>query len=135
MKPSPNSTRPSALTSLWGVAPRCEEQPERQLATARVLIELGVPLEARSSIGWTALMGCNSPALAQLLLAHGADPNARDAEGTTALLSTEDDRVALLLLRAGANPRAKDANGTVRQQAIKGHMPATLAWLDAHHIR
>ncbi|OAN63151.1 hypothetical protein A7X12_01395 [Sphingomonas sp. TDK1] len=127
-------TEGSALTSLLGMAPRCEKQPERKLATARALVELGVPLEARSSIGWTALMGCNSPALAQLLLAHGANPNARDVEGTTALLSTEDDRVALLLLRAGADPRARDASGTVRQQAVKGHMPATLAWLDAHQI-
>jgi len=79
-------------------------------------------------------MGCNSPELARLLLAHGANPNARDKDGTTPLLSTDDDRVALILLRSGADPRAKDENGTVRAQAVKGRMPATIAWLDAHGI-
>lgn len=101
----------------------------------QTLIELGVPLEARDSLGWTALMGCNSPQLAQLLLEHGANPNAHDKNGTTPLLSTDDDRIAVILLRAGADPRAKDENGTIRAQAAKGHMPATLAWLDAHGVK
>ena len=63
------------------------------------------------------------------------NPNARDKDGTTPLLSTDDDRVALILLRAGANPRAKDENGTLRAQAVKQHMPATLAWLDEHKVQ
>lgn len=80
-------------------------------------------------------MGCESPELAQLLLDHGADPKARAKDGTTPVLATDDDRVALILLRAGADPLARNDNGTVREQAVKGHMPATLAWLDAHGIR
>ncbi len=124
----------TALTALRGSAPTCDARPDKMLEMARALIALGVPLEARDTLGWTALMGCDSPELARLLLASGADPRARDKEGTTTVLSTDDDRVALILLRAGADPRARNENGTVRAQAIKGHMPATLAWLDAHGI-
>ena len=125
----------TALTALRGSAATCDEHLDKELEMARTLIELGVPLEARDSLGWTALMGCDSLQLAQLLLAHGANPNARDKDGTTPVLSTDDDRVSLTLLRAGADPRAKDENGTVRAQAVKGHMPATVAWLDAHGIQ
>jgi len=124
----------TGLTALRGSAATCREHPEKELEMGQTLIGLGVPLEARDGLGWTALMGCDSPQLAQLLLAHGANPNAHDKDGTTPLLSTNDDRVALTLLRAGADPRAKDGNGTVRAQAEKGHMPATLAWLDAHGV-
>ena len=124
----------TALTALRGSAATCEEQPDHMLEMARTLIALGVPLEARDDLGWTALMGCDSPELAQLLLAHGANPKARASDGTTPVLATDDDRVALILLRAGADPRARNDRGTVRSNAIKGHWPATLAWLDEHGI-
>lgn len=123
------------LTKLRGSAATCEEHPERLMEMARTLIALGVPLEARDSIQWTALMGCDSPELAQLLLEHTADPKARDKDGTTAVLATDDDRVALILLRAGADPRAHNDEGTVRSNAIKRHWPASLAWLDQHGIK
>jgi TonB family protein len=126
----------TALTAIRGSSSICERFDEAHLVEmARTLIQLGVPLEARDDLGWTALMGCDSPALERLLLEHGANPNARDGEGTTPVLSTDEDRVALILLRAGADPRAKNHDGSVRQQAIKGVMPATLAWLDAHGVR
>ena len=51
----------TALTSLRGSAASCEEHPDKMLEMARTLIALGVPLEARDSLGWTALMGCDSP--------------------------------------------------------------------------
>lgn len=102
---------------------------------ARTLIDLGVPLEARDDVGWTALMGCDSPALARLLIERGADVNARTKEGKTPVLITDDDRVALILLRAGADPRVRDKDGSLREQAVKQHMPATLAWLDAHGVK
>lgn len=133
--PAKGSESGTALTALRSSYSACAKMGEAQtLAMAETLIELGVPLEARDELGWTALMGCESPALAWLLLARGADPNARDKNGTTPVLSTDDDRVALILLRAGADPRAKDENGSVRDQAKKGTMPATLAWLDQHGI-
>lgn len=125
----------SALNTYTGTATVCDGNDAKTTAMIETLIGLGVPLEARNSYGWTALMGTNSPALARLLISRGADVNAREADGTTPVLSTNDDRVALILLRAGANPRARNAHGTVLQQAAKGHMPATIAWLNAHGIR
>jgi hypothetical protein len=124
----------TALTALRGSAATCEDEPDMMLGMARTLIEFGVPLEARDSLGWTALMGCDSPELARLLLAKGADPKARTKDGTTPVLATDDDRVALILLAAGADPRAKNDQGTVRSNAVKGHWPATLTWLDEHGI-
>jgi ankyrin repeat protein len=101
---------------------------------ARTLIALGVPLEARDNLGWTALMGCDSPELAQLLLSHGANPNARAKDGTTPVLATDDDRVAVILLRAGADPLARNDQGSVRSNALKSAWPATIAWLDQHGV-
>jgi hypothetical protein len=123
------------LTRLRGAAESCEDHPEKMLEVARTLIELEVPLEARDNLGWTALMGCDSPELAQLLLSHGANPNARAKDGTTPVLATDDDRVALILLRAGADPRARNDEGSARSNAIKYPWPATLAWLDQHGVK
>jgi hypothetical protein len=124
-----------ALNHLTGAAATCDKDQGRTLALAKTLVALGVPLETRSEIGWTVLMGCDSPDLARLLLAHGANPNARAKDGTAPILATDDDRVALLLLRAGADPNVRNGDGSVRDQAVKQHMPATLAWLDAHGVK
>ncbi|WP_407940324.1 hypothetical protein [Novosphingobium aerophilum] len=102
---------------------------------AAALVSLGVPLEARDSIGWTPLMGSIDPAVAQVLLKAGANPNAKDDDGTAVVLSLADDRAVLTLLRAGADPNAKDGDGTLRQRALKRHWPGTLAWLDQHGIK
>jgi hypothetical protein len=125
----------TALTRLRGSGGSCEDHPEKIMEMARTLIELGVPLEARDNLGWTALMGCDSPELAQLLLSHGANANARTKDGTTPVLATDDDRVAVILLRAGADPRARNDEGSVRKQAIKYVWPATMAWLDQHGVQ
>jgi hypothetical protein len=125
----------TALTRLRGSGGSCEDHPEKMMEMARTLIELGVPLEARDNLGWTALMGCDSPELAQLLLSHGGNANARTKDGTTPLLATDDDRVAVILLRAGADPRARNDQGSVRKQAIKYAWPATIVWLDQHGVQ
>ena len=124
----------TALTALRGGAATCDGQPDRMVEMARTLVALGVPLETRDSLGWTALMGCESPELVRLLLAHGANPKAHAKDGTTTVLATDDDRVALILLRAGADPRARVGQDSVRTNAIKKHWPATRAWLDQHRV-
>lgn len=111
----------------------CKGEKQR-LEMVRTLIDLGVPVDGGGS-GSTPLMVASSPDLARLLLARGANPNAKSEDGTTPLLSVNDDRVALILLRAGADPRSKNARGSVRDHAVERHMPATLAWLDAHGIK
>ena len=50
----------TALTALRGSVPTCDGLPDKMIEMARTLVELGVPLEARDSLGWTALMGCDS---------------------------------------------------------------------------
>lgn len=122
------------LTRLRGSGGSCEQQPEKMMEVARTLVMLGVPLEARDGLGWTALMGCDSLELVQLLLRHGANPKARTKDGTTPVLATDDDRVAVMLLRAGADPRAKNDQGSVRSTAVKNVWPATIAWLDEHGV-
>lgn len=125
----------AALTRLRGSSGVCKGRGEQQLlAMAATLIGLGAPVDARDEMGWTVLMGCDSPGLAELLLKHGADPNAHDADGYTPALSTDDDRVALIVLRAGGDPRARNSTGSVRDNARKRHMPATLHWLDEHGV-
>ena len=126
----------SALTAIRGSWSACEDKSDAEtVEMARTLIDLGGSTEARDGLGWTALMAVDRPALAAFLIARGAKVNARDKAGTTPVLATDDDRVALLLLRAGADPRAKNDQGTVRQQAVRQHMPATLAWLDEHSVQ
>lgn len=112
-----------------------EADSGRRVAMAKALVAIGVPLEARDGINWTPLMGNEDPDVVKVLIDAGANLNAKDENGTTPALSTDDDRVLLTLLRAGADPRAKDENGTVRDQARKGHMPASLAWLATHGIK
>lgn len=122
-----------ALRSSYG---RCADAgSERRAEMAAALVALAVPLEARDNIGWTPLMGCDDPAVAQILLQAGANPNAKDSDGTPVALSVDDDRVVLTLLRAGADPKAKDGGGSLRQQALRRHWPGTLNWLDKHGVR
>lgn len=126
----------NALHKLRSGYGRCADADSaKRVEMAAALVALGVPLEARDSIGWTPLMGSNDPAVAQTLLKAGANPNASDDDGTTVVLSMDDDRAVLTLLRAGADPKAKDGDGTLRQQARKRHWPGTLAWLDEHQVR
>lgn len=133
--PQYNGARGNALHELKSDYGPCSETPaEIRAEMARALIELGVSLDARDDSGWTPLMGCDDPELARVLIDAGADPNASDDEGTTPLLSVSDDRVAMLLLGAGADPRARDEHGSVREHAREWHLPATLAWLNAHGI-
>lgn len=126
----------NALHELRSSYGRCADAgSNKRVEMAAALVALGVPLEARDSIGWTPLMGSNDAAVALTLLKAGANPNAKDDDGTTVVLSLDDDRAVLTLLRGGADPKAKDGDGTLRQQSRKRHWPGTLAWLDEHGIK
>ena len=78
------------------------------LATVRVLLSRGVPVDVRNHDGATALIGTGVEGqmrVAEYLLAHGADPNARTALGTTSLSAAAEMghlEVAELLVHHGA---------------------------------
>ena len=113
------------LRESWGA---CAEKPVgRRVEMTRALVSLGVPLEGRDSLGWTPVMGCNDPNIAQVLVDAGANVNARGNKGVAPILSVDDDRVALLLLRAGA----KAPREILAAEALKRRWPATLSWLNA----
>lgn len=133
--PKATARNGGALNDLSAMTRACGNDDAKVVEMVRTLIELDVPLESRSWIDWTPLMGCDSPEVARLLIEHGANVNAKDKDGMTPVLATDDDRVALILLRAGADPHVRTKEGSLRDQAIKQHMPATLTWLDAHDIR
>jgi hypothetical protein len=100
------------------------------------LIRLGVPLEAADKEGETALFKTDRLELVRLLLAAGARADVKDRNGRSPALSSWDDSVLLTLLEAGADPGGRNSeNKTLRELARERHMPGTLAWLDAHHIR
>ena len=114
--------------SLIGTAFLCNPQ------VARELLKRGVPVDATTEIGETALMEapsqrCKDGAMVQLLLDAGANPNGKTKKGFTALLAAAmsgDASGAAMLLKAGADPKAKDDRGhTAEDEACdrgeKGH--------------
>lgn len=133
--PRGSSENGNALYAIQSDFDLCSADPRKLAEMTAALIRLGVPLEARSDIDWTPLMGADVPEAARLLIAAGANVNAKSGSGETPLLLANDDRIAIMLLEAGADPHAKDSDGTVRQHARAAHLPATLAWLDAHGIK
>jgi cytohesin len=90
------------------------------LKVAHELLKHGVPVDAATHDGGTALMlaptkRCAEGAMVQLLLNAGAHPNAKDKNGFNALLAAAmegDASGAEKLLKAGADPNAKDNYGT-----------------------
>lgn len=108
--------------------------PEQRLAAARVLIELGTPVNDRNEYGKTPLMDSSEPEIAKLLIQSGADINARTDDGESVLLYASGDQVLYVLLRAGADAKVHTKTASVRDIAKRWHYPATLAWLDAHGI-
>lgn len=84
---------------------------------ARELIREGAEVDARSEMGWTALMlACDRGHLktAQLLIEEGADIDARDPLGMTALMWAASKNMfgtARLLIGSGADINARNNEG------------------------
>ena len=92
--------------------------------TARILLEYGADVSAKSDNEWTPLhvlsvtmIGKHEPErtiFAQLLVEHGADVNVQDMVGTTPLhFASRHGRLRMtqLLLNHGANAQAKNVQG------------------------
>jgi len=115
------------------------EAPEVRLAAAAVagdgaevalLLDAGVPVDARDAGGYTALMHAayaRQPDTVELLLDRGADVNARALTDETPLIGAALGRsldVVRMLLDRGADINATDASGTSALQAILQQKPA-----------
>lgn len=85
--------------------------------TAELLIERGVPVNAREESGEAALTWIlrfvkNPAQIAKVLLRHGADPNARSGGGgVVPLMVAPDGETVEALIAAGADINAKDDYG------------------------
>ena len=90
---------------------------ERHPEVARVLIEHGADIHARTKGGFTALMFAAQQGdqdSAELLLTAGADVNAATPDGDTPLLVASlsgHEALSIYLLNQGANPNAVERNG------------------------
>ena len=107
-----------------------ENDLERRLEVARILIDSGADVNAREpASGLTPLFHAaglgtaHSEQMIQLLLAHGADVRAVDGQGTPLLVTTagSGSRTAVqLLLDRGADVNAADRDGTALTSATYG---------------
>jgi ankyrin repeat protein len=120
---------PGCMPPLIGaVNPGSVPEGEGQERVAKLLLELGAPVDGQSATGVTALMAAaaaGSEHLINLYLNHGADVNHRSRDGRTPLhcaaVFARDSttgrqrelalRIVKRLLDAGANPNAKNADG------------------------
>lgn len=102
---------------------------ENREQLVRVLLDAGMPIEARDHGGntplhWAAGYGC-VPCVA-LLLAHGANVNAARNDGGTPLHRAQASTVPTLLA-AGANVHARDRSGRVPLHTSLEPLEALLA--------
>jgi ankyrin repeat protein len=96
---------------------------------ARLLLEHGADVNARTNVGWTSLRVAASNGrveVARVLLEHGANVGAEDDEGRTPLhIAAEHKKVevARVLLEHGANVGAEDNEGKTAFQiaSAEGH--------------
>lgn len=109
------------------------EEGRAQERVAKLLLDLGAPVDGQSAKGGTALMvaaGQASERLIELFLAHGANVNQRMQDGRTPLIcaasyarwaAAEDEyqlalRVARRLVDAGADSTAQNSDGETAYQ-------------------
>ena len=131
----PNAHGVGGRTALMNAVSLFRDCRKAAASMVVALTRLGADPNLVDDNGETALFEARTPELQEQLLAAGARVNIRAKDGRTALEAAHDDRTAIGLLEAGIDPSGKDFMGrTIRQRAASG-MPATLAWLDAHHIK
>jgi GNAT superfamily N-acetyltransferase len=146
--------RPEALALLRGAyaGALAEAAGEERAQTVRILLDLGVPPDARAESGLTPLQAAaGSAEIEALLLAHGADPakpGTPPVVATSSLdfaeLSWEAEVAYLRLLTAAPNARTRPVgdgfavrtgahsnteNGVVCDRATEAEIAETIAWL------
>ena len=111
---------------------------ENDCAAARILLDLGLAVDARDASEATPLLYAaklNYPEMSALLLRYGADPNIRDDLDETPLHKASQHgalEVIKLLLVSGADPTAStDLGKTPRDLALPRKRSEIEALLDA----
>ena len=124
----PNGCIPPLVAAAGGVAPHGVEEGREQERVAKLLLDLGAPVDGETAVGVTALMSAAIPGserLVNLFLSHGADVNHRSQDGRTPLIcaasyaewaAAEDEyelalRIVKRLIEAGADPNARNVKG------------------------
>ncbi|MFN0245359.1 MAG: ankyrin repeat domain-containing protein [Kofleriaceae bacterium] len=134
------TARESGFTPLH-VAAMEAQMPGNHLGVARVLLDAGADVDARShGVGFTPLffaVGVDAVDMVDLLLERGADPRATTATGETPLheaaREAEGTGTIARLLAAGVDPNARADDGSIPilRPAEQGHDAKTRALLDA----
>ncbi len=126
----------NALIGYDKLTPLMEAAHNGQADVAKVLLEHGADVHARSSFGETALnLASRSGRLVRVLLRAGADLEARVHNGGTPLsgaASTDDVRVLHALLEAGANiePRNDSGSTPLLGAVLGGNIRAAMMLLE-----
>jgi ankyrin repeat protein len=134
----PPGCDPPLVAACVGVPPHGVEEGRKQELIAKLLLDLGAPVDGETANGLTALIGAAinaSERLVNLLLEHGANVNHRSQNGRTPLIcaagyarwATAEDkyqlafRIVKRLLEAGADPKAQNEEGeTAMDIAARG---------------
>ena len=124
MAESPDAVHARGLTGETPLIAACMlNKPD----IARLLIEKGADVNARSNRNGTALTNCDDPELAKLLIEKGAAVNAQGLADETALhLAIRDGMLELarVLLENGADPTiANDRGETALHYAVDWDQP------------
>jgi len=124
----PSGCIPPLVGAAGGVPAHSAEEGRKQERVAKLLLDLGAPVDGETADGVTSLMAASirgSERLVDLLLDHGADANHRSQDGRTPLIcaadyaawaAAEDEyelalRIVKRLLDAGADPAARNEKG------------------------
>lgn len=115
--------------------------------TVKSLINAGVPVNSRDSLGSTPLIHASWAGrqdIVQFLIDKNVDVNAFSSNSLTALLAAvfqKHEAIALMLLQHGANPNAVDAKGTspLIEAAWQGNLNLIIALIargaDVNYMR
>lgn len=111
-------------TALIAASEDNSNAPESERADCvRLLVEAGADVNAKNTLGNTALHETFLRAVEEELLKLGADVNARNNEGETPIFRTVDDSAIPLYIEHGANLEIRNNKGQTAVDAAGEHGP------------
>ena len=111
----------------------CDEDEEKRIETARLLLRHGADPNRRDALGETAIFGVENATLLDLLYANGADGSLKNLKGQSAVFSSWSDEIVLRHLQHGASPISRYFDDkSLREQMKERPMPKVSQWLKDH---